>query len=406
MDAKLRNSFQVLCKSLTWYAIRSKAFKQEAYDNWQAKYGQDFAEIESHNNNSFTYKELPTIVDKIFNIIFTSKDTITENESKFLQHFGNLDIFDDCETLISYALDNINLNASTSASQSSQIQAPTQTQTQIVQASPSANKIDIELLSEDTTNIEDWFTNYERLSTAAGWNTKIKGEKLNIYLKDNSLKVWRTLEQNLQSNYDEIKKAILTMLNATDDDDAERKFFTKNQQEDESVTDFALNLRLCHQKAFGNKAIDPDMQSKLLKRFIDGANSEIKTSLLTATITDMTKALELAQKIEKNLKEKMKKIEINIAKQAPQPHQSRSNSRDQHSGSRYASQQRSSSRRFTQRQPFRGKSRGRFQTNNEKPKCFHCQKPGHIRKQCRKLICNNCSGIGHNESECWRSKNQ
>ena len=38
------------------------------------------------------------------------------------------------------------------------------------------------------------------------------------------------------------------------------------------------------------------------------------------------------------------------------------------------------------------------------PVCFECKEPGHIKKQCPKLICNYCKRQGHKESRCFQKQ--
>ena len=144
------------------------------------------------------------------------------------------------------------------------------------------------------------FDNFERISASAGWKAAIKGIKLPTYLRESALLVWESLKTVDKTDYDVIKKEVLTMLKSTES--LEDSFYRRKQKSSESVDDFVLKLTKLGRKAL-NKLSECDQNAEILKRFKENLVPEIRKMLVSTDPSDLATATNLARKAEKILTE-------------------------------------------------------------------------------------------------------
>ncbi len=247
-------------------------------------------------------------------------------------------------------------------------------------------KVNIENLTGNEEDIDDWFEAFERNCNANGWNDDIKSIKLPLFLHDTALLVWQSLTIDKRKDYTEAKEAIMKKLSNVDN--LEHQFYTRRQKTTESSLEFALKLTKMARRIYPNH----DKEKDVLRIFLAGLSPELKRLTITAKLYSLEDAIEVTQKAEKFLSEEVISKQINATLNRKTEDGNRSRSRD--------------------RPRSQSPSRRRSPTPGRDIVCYECKRAGHIARNCRtkikqpELKCYNCGKRGHIASKCYsKTKN-
>jgi hypothetical protein len=379
-------------------------------------------------------------MENYFTAIDTA-DSYTDVELNFLKRLEGAELFFDSEIL-----DNLVIKKSLKTNHIDNLTAS-------ISSLNISTSVNIDNLTGNEEDLEEWFANFERISTSAGWTADIKGIKLPTYLRESALLVWESLKAVDKADYEAIKKEIVKMLKSTES--LEDSFYRRKQKSSESVVDFALKLTKLGRKAL-SKLSEGDQDAEILKRFKENLIPDLRKMLVSTEPSDLATATNLARKAEKILTEEgeEKKIcTINSIKVKSRENSSESqqfssrrpdgynrghqladtedkNSRKSRNDMNYKQYpQRSRSNSSNYRREYKTYNEGRRSTtpyNEERAQaretrniiCYHCNRKGHYSNECRSNkgdksenvsylpTCYRCGKRGHVQRDCQlNSKN-
>ena len=205
-----------------------------------------------------------------FNYLKDNSKVADRYDYEFLNVVGNIDLFaennelDDLREEILHPDANLNNGV---LNQTVQAVGGVTTQVQNLRIS---SHIVIDKLTGQEEDIEDWFSNYERLTSAEAWTSNILGTRISSYLTDVALLVWKNMPTN-KSNYDAVKKTIMDQLGQ--EKNYLTEFCTRTQLDTESVVEFSQKVKYLATKS---ELDSSSKDKKILDRIWKGLKPEIK----------------------------------------------------------------------------------------------------------------------------------
>ncbi len=146
---------------------------------------------------------------------------------------------------------------------------------------------------------------FERHAQLAGWTGKVKRLQFEVHLTGRALKTYDSLPVESRRNYESAKEAWQGKMQPVRLESYRRsQFNSRRQQQDESVSDFALDLQRLMEKAYARHNLDSELRDKiLLGQFEQGLLTTWKRHLKypLETFEDALQQARLAEAVEDQL---------------------------------------------------------------------------------------------------------
>ena len=295
----------------------------------------------------------------------------------------------------------------------------------------------------DPVDFVDFMTDYYMYASAYGWSDKIMIQRLPLYLKGAAREAFNQIDKRTVVEWSRIKDALAEKLISGDIGRILRKkFYSRVQNSNESVSEFAFHLSTLAEKAFGEKKKWTEQTNKLVEdQFWSGIQSHLKAALSLVEYENFDELVKKAMRIEMNSNiGQARPVFTTEMKSFERPSKSiikRSESEDESDGyvspRMQRSQQPDDNRRtrnqyfqnnnknnanrsptFTRSNNFQQNDRPRFRNDQKQfdqriPRCYNCNKVGHLSNQCwfkqqsnppNIKTCFNCGKQGHTSNVC------
>jgi len=154
----------------------------------------------------------------------------------------------------------------------------------------------------DPIEFVDFMTDYYMYASAYGWSDKTMIQRLPLYLKGAAREAYTQIDKRTVVEWSKIKDALAEKLISGDIGRILRKkFYTRTQNANESVSEFAFHLSTLAEKAFGERKKWTEQTSKLVEdQFWSGIQNHIKAALSLVEYANFDELVKKAMKIEMN----------------------------------------------------------------------------------------------------------
>ena len=311
--------YESIVSNVAWFVRHKKTWNKEAFQSWTRKY-KDFAKILTDKEGELELEEVAQLVVKIIVNAEKNNSLSADHKTIIMQYDSQIAFYGDNE------LEALHIkHCSGKENESQVIEAVNQTQGNVGQPILSGTALtqprvsqsvlqsiamnSIENLVDSEDDVENWFSNYERLTNANGWSKEEKGMKVSIWFREKALHIWNEMNSADKQNYDKVKERIISKICQDNEISSLRDFFNRVQTPSESVNDYAISVKKAFGKAFRtNQEKDPKV---LLERFRSGLIPDIQESIVGTKTDDWDQIVKLASDVEKILKLKTEQYKIN-----------------------------------------------------------------------------------------------
>jgi len=154
----------------------------------------------------------------------------------------------------------------------------------------------------DPVDFVDFMTDYYMYASAYGWSDKIMIQRLPLYLKGAAREAFNQIDKRTVVEWSRIKDALAEKLISGDIGRILRKkFYSRVQNSNESVSEFAFHLSTLAEKAFGEKKKWTEQTNKLVEdQFWSGIQSHLKAALSLVEYENFDELVKKAMRIEMN----------------------------------------------------------------------------------------------------------
>ena len=392
--------YKSIVANVAWFARQQKIWSEDAFKNWKIAH-KDLAKELSEKYKDFDVSEVSDLVTK--NIVAAHQSNgLTKDHRSILKNyatqpifFGNTTLEELYEIYFAEEKDNGQGNG-TKVNQTMQVtNIPQSAALNHVNYQPSLQTLamnSMEYLTDEVEDVEDWFKNYERITEANGWPKEEQGRRLSLWLKDKALNIWSDMDPVERINYDKIKESIINKISQDNEVTNLREFFNRVQKPSESVGEFSTSVKKAFGRAFqNNKEKEPKI---LIERFRTGLLPEIQASIIGSKLDEFEQIVKLAGEVEKILSLKKDQYRINAIRDRNQDYQgneTRQFRRNSDSRSRSPSprryeteQEKEKKSHYQERDKSKTRNNKNFNHRNQDTsfRCYNCNKPGHIARNC------------------------
>ena len=162
----------------------------------------------------------------------------------------------------------------------------------------SSNEINIDNFHGDFVKLPEFLTQYKIAAEANDWNDRDKAKKFPVYLRGLALEAYQNIPNADRNDWakveEQFKKNILT-------DDVSmlysRKFKTRKQKPDETIAEYAYELKKLAKRAFPELK-DEQLDCYLMDQFLDGVHADMQDILLDKEYKTYNDLMKKAQTIE------------------------------------------------------------------------------------------------------------
>ena len=391
MDQVSEEGFRSVIRSFNWYLKRNKSYGVTEFNTWATNHATEITAIKS-KIVGFDYSNLVKSTETYFNHLNNKIQSVDET---FLKQYDDLEIFLDSDVMSRHQ--EIFLKDKVE---------PLENATANLAKLNLKTTVNVDNLTGNEEDINEWIESFERISNASGWTKEIRSIKLPTYLKETALMVWQSLSSTDKNDYDKIKSSILKELTVPELE--EETFHSKQQKESETVIEYYFTLAKLATKAYPDLKHE-DREKIILKKFINSVLPKIKKILLVADPKTSEAVKQMARRAEACLKEEENSKQINAV--ITPDIKEKLDRRSRWSSESSQGSQRGSGDRRRSPTPFRRNMQNSRSRGSGSMECFKCKQKGHMAKDCsnnrssfdekKKTICFKCNKPGHIASKCW-----
>jgi len=152
----------------------------------------------------------------------------------------------------------------------------------------SCQKLPVNQYGGDPVEFVDLMTEYFMFATAYGWAERIMIQRLPLYLKGAAREVFNQIDRNGVETWANMKDLMAEKLISGDVGRIIRKkFYSRIQNAENSVGEFAFHLSTLAEKAFGEKRNWTEQTKKIVEdQFWAGVQNNIRTALCFVDYTN------------------------------------------------------------------------------------------------------------------------
>jgi hypothetical protein len=394
MEGETAELFRSVVRSLNWYIKMKLPYTQASLTNRKATKSTICDGIVGKHAD-FAYG---TYFEYIGNRL--TIEALNTHDLYFITHFDQLEQFHDSEDLIK-------TNEKVLKKDSARANDIPASLTEHMSKLNLKTTINIDNLTGNDDDVEEWFETFERIGSASGWNYEIQSIKLPNYLKETALLIWNSLSKADKVDYSKTKAAIIN--ECTIPDMLEETFHSKRQKPTEGVIEYYFLLNKLARRCY------PDMQTEtfnkmILKKYINSVLPKYKKLLLVADPQTNDEAKKMAKRAELCEKQEEGHSLTNTVTKA-------SSDKDD-SYKRYSRPKNNQTYRMTDQrispEPSQSPERRRSPARMRSPTpgkaplfCVYCKKDNHDVDKCFKriafeksVICRICDQKGHIARRC------
>ena len=239
------------------------------------------------------------------------------------------------------------------------------------------NNPPIDVLKNKKQDATEWFKHFEMIAMSVGWDSRIMGVKLPVYLKGEAFHIWNGLSKQ-RNDYKIIKSALIKGLVSDNVEQIALDQFTRLEQKcDESAEEFSRRLRKTAKKT--NIRLS---EKTLINRFLNGISDDLSIAISALSHETLAEATKTAKRVEETQNKRAEKTISSIVKS---PNNVFNNDR------------RVKFEVNTQQAVKKVEPSSSTPTQQNKVVCFYCNIPGHYRNECEAYLkekgrsrCNRC----------------
>ena len=253
----------------------------------------------------------------------------------------------------------------------------------------------IPVFNEDKDSMDSYLERFERFASLHNWDRSTWATHLSVLLTGKSLDVYTRMDIREAECYDTLKQALLVRYNLTADGFS-RRFRTATPQNGESISQFVVRIRSYFEKwiEMDGKDKDPadDVIDLMIKdQLLSTCGKELNVFIRERNAKTVLEVVELAENYisAHGMTNSFHKPINHMTKKVEKATESRD---EQHPNK-------------IQRSP------------GSQLICHRCSKPGHKSRDCRSrphnvatlvspLYCTVCKRKGHDQSTCWKKRNE
>lgn len=144
----------------------------------------------------------------------------------------------------------------------------------------------------------EWLEMFDAFASLKDWTDEKKLKALPFYLEEPARDAFKSLTAAQRSDWNAVT-VHLRQIFATEEDDAEKRFFERRQRAGETLSMFAASLRFLARKAFADHSVST-LEKMLLRQFLRGIDKQVAEDIvrqnpktLSAAVADSEVALQI-----------------------------------------------------------------------------------------------------------------
>ena len=231
-----------------------------------------------------------------------------------------------------------------------------------------SNDINVDNFHGDFTKLPEFLTQYKIAAEANDWSDRDKAKKFPVYLRDLALEAYQNIPEADRGDFKKVEEQF--KINILTDDVTllySRKFRTRKQFKDESIAEYAYELKKLAKRAFPELQ-DVQLDSYLMDQFLEGVRPDMQELLLDKDYKTYTELFKKAQVIEY-------RRQLMAVPQQQNNYSILKNQNDDFKNEQLSTDNNSDFKQYKEKYD---------EKSNQY--CEHCQKYGHLTIACRRLV--------------------